>query len=88
METLTETSLKRMHLQFERKVKLNRELRIKFLDCDLGGSPSCTIFAFPRHVDDPDKFLKSEVDLDEEIKKHLGLGSLGDCILFLDWFCK
>jgi hypothetical protein len=23
----------------------------------------------PRHVDDPDKFLKSEVDLDEEIKK-------------------
>lgn len=50
VETLTETSLKRMHLQFERKVKLNRELRIK-------------------HVDDPDKFLKSEVDLDEEIKK-------------------
>lgn len=50
VEALTETSLKRMHLQFERKVKLNRELRIK-------------------HVDDPDKFLKSEVDLDEEIKK-------------------
>eukprot|EP00438_Fugacium_kawagutii_P001071 Skav236094 [mRNA] locus=scaffold1166:118020:122160:+ [translate_table: standard] len=54
VETLTETSLKRMHLQFERKVKVNRELRIK-------------------HVDDPDKFLKSEVDLDEEIKKHLGV---------------
>eukprot|EP00434_Breviolum_minutum_P007432 symbB.v1.2.006556.t1/scaffold391.1/size216359/11 len=50
VETLTETSLKRMHLQFERKVKVNRELRIK-------------------HGDDPDKFLKSEVDLDEEIKK-------------------
>jgi len=24
-----------------------------------------------RHGDDPDKFLKSEVDLDEEIKKYL-----------------
>ena len=33
VETLTETSLKRMHLQFERKVKVNRELRIKFLGC-------------------------------------------------------
>ena len=33
VEALTETSLKRMHLQFERKVKLNRELRIKLLDC-------------------------------------------------------
>lgn len=53
VETLNETSLKRMHLQFERKVKVNRELRIK-------------------HGDDPDKFLKSEVDLDEEIKKRLG----------------
>ncbi|CAK9077284.1 Beta-catenin-like protein 1 (Nuclear-associated protein) (NAP) [Durusdinium trenchii] len=50
VETLNEASLKRMHLQFERKVKVNRELRIK-------------------HADDPDKFLKSEVDLDEEIKK-------------------
>jgi len=50
VETLNETALKRMHLQFERKVKVNRELRIK-------------------HADDPDKFLKSEVDLDEEIKK-------------------
>eukprot|EP00435_Cladocopium_sp_Y103_P062587 s522_g24.t1 len=57
VETLTETSLKRMHLQFERKVKLNRELRIK-------------------HVDDPDKFLKSEVDLDEEIKKFTLVGML------------
>ncbi|CAJ1375471.1 unnamed protein product [Effrenium voratum] len=50
VESLNEPALKRMHLQFERKVRVNRELRIK-------------------HGDDPDKFLKSEVDLDEEIKK-------------------
>ena len=31
---------------------------------------TCTFWAL-RHGDDPDKFLKSEVDLDEEIKKYL-----------------
>jgi len=50
VETLNDAALKRMHLQLERKVRVNQELRIK-------------------HADEPDKYLKSEVDLDEEIKK-------------------
>jgi len=50
VEAFTDNSLKRLHLQLERKVRVNRELRIK-------------------HADEPDKFLKSEVDLDEEVKK-------------------
>ncbi|CAK9077141.1 Beta-catenin-like protein 1 (Nuclear-associated protein) (NAP) [Durusdinium trenchii] len=74
VETLNEASLKRMHLQFERKVKVNRELRIKQLDCSCAVTPiswgqGLLVQALSKHADDPDKFLKSEVDLDEEIKK-------------------
>ena len=36
----------------------------------------------PRHVDDPDKFLKSEVDLDEEIKKCPGWEGMALCIFY------
>eukprot|EP00928_Gymnodinium_smaydae_P024700 TRINITY_DN19914_c0_g6_i1.p1 TRINITY_DN19914_c0_g6~~TRINITY_DN19914_c0_g6_i1.p1 ORF type:complete len:710 (-),score=216.59 TRINITY_DN19914_c0_g6_i1:72-2093(-) len=56
IENLTETSLKRMVLQLQRKVKVNQDLRIK-------------------HSDEPDKFLKSEVDLDEEVKRFTILGA-------------
>ncbi|CAE7216175.1 Ctnnbl1 [Symbiodinium sp. CCMP2456] len=67
--------------QFERKVKVNRELRIKPLGWNEplnawfpSGSGQLVRKTYTngtrwRHADDPDKFLKSEVDLDEEIKK-------------------
>mmetsp|Transcript_105720 Transcript_105720/g.340991 ORF Transcript_105720/g.340991 Transcript_105720/m.340991 type:complete len:687 (+) Transcript_105720:79-2139(+) len=50
IESLNEAALKRMVMQFERKIKVNQEMRIK-------------------HAEEPDRFLKSEVDLDEEVKK-------------------
>jgi len=56
VEVLNEAALKRLHLQFERKMRLNRELRIK-------------------HADEPEKYLKSEVDLDEEVKKFTQLAT-------------
>jgi beta-catenin-like protein 1 len=56
IEALTEGSLKRMVMQFERKIQFNQEMRIK-------------------HADEPDKFLKTEVDLDEQVKKFTQLAT-------------
>ncbi|CEM21159.1 unnamed protein product [Vitrella brassicaformis CCMP3155] len=57
VESITASNIRRVVAQFDKKIKKNAEMRIKF-------------------DGDPEKFLKSEVDLDEEVKKLEQLSSM------------
>eukprot|EP00425_Heterocapsa_triquetra_P022840 CAMPEP_0195134422 /NCGR_PEP_ID=MMETSP0448-20130528/150609_1 /TAXON_ID=66468 /ORGANISM="Heterocapsa triquestra, Strain CCMP 448" /LENGTH=602 /DNA_ID=CAMNT_0040172521 /DNA_START=21 /DNA_END=1826 /DNA_ORIENTATION=+ len=59
IEVMNEAALKRMVLQFQRKIKYNQDMRIK-------------------HADEPDKYMKSEVDLDEQVTRFTQLATHPD----------